>query len=56
MLTKQDLQARVRRLEQLTAGLNAELVRLAMEKEALNADEARVYRVHAARDSGTAQD
>jgi hypothetical protein len=38
------LQARVRRLEQLTGGLDADLVRLAMEKETLNADEARVYR------------
>jgi hypothetical protein len=44
MLTKQDLHARARRLEQLIAGLSAELVRLPMEKEALNADETRAYR------------
>jgi len=44
MLSKQDLQARVRRLEQLIAGLSAELVRLPMEKEALNADEGRLQR------------
>jgi hypothetical protein len=43
MLTKQDLQARVRRLEQIVGGLNAELVRMAMEQEPMLQCEVRSY-------------
>jgi hypothetical protein len=43
MITKHDLWGRIRRLEQLTAGLNAELVRLAMGAEPLVKCEAEAY-------------
>jgi len=43
MLSKQDLQDRVRRLEQLVGGLNAELVRLAMGAEPMLECEVRTY-------------
>jgi len=43
MLSKQDLQDRVRRLEQLAGGLNAELVRMAMEREPMLECEVRTY-------------
>jgi len=41
--SEQDLQDRVRRLEQLAAGLNAELVRMAMGSEPMLECEVRTY-------------
>jgi hypothetical protein len=43
MLTKHDLQGRIRRFEQLLAGLNAELVRMAMEHEPWTREEKNGY-------------
>jgi len=43
-MTKRDLENRARRLSSLLDGLNAELVRLAMEKARMLADEACSYR------------
>jgi len=44
-MTKRDLENRARRLATLLAGLNAELVRLPMEKEPMTASEADGYRL-----------
>jgi len=44
-MTKCDLENRARRLSALLDGLNAELVRLPMEKEPMTADEASSYRL-----------
>jgi hypothetical protein len=43
MFTKHALWGRIRRLEQITSGLNAEIVRLAMGAEPLLKCEAEVY-------------
>jgi len=43
-MTKRDLENRARRLAALLDGLNAELVRLPMEKEPMTASEADGYR------------
>ena len=43
MLNRRDLQARIRRLDQLIQGLNIELVQLAVGREPLTKEERRAY-------------
>lgn len=56
MHSKHDLQGRIRRLEQLLAGLNTELVRMAMEQEPLTREEASAYLDAIADMAATAKD